>query len=73
MWNGDRHQVKALLEPPKLILRGELRHRISFAKISSLKAVGDYLAFSVDGHSVRLQLGSTMAQKWADVIVKPPS
>jgi len=72
MWNGDRHQVKALLEPPELILRGELRHRISFAKISSLKAVGDYLAFSVDGYSVRLQLGSTMAQKWADVIVKPP-
>jgi hypothetical protein len=72
MWNGTRHQVKALLEPPELILRGELRHRISFAKMSGLKAGGDYLTFSFDGHSVRLQLGSTMAQKWADAIVKPP-
>jgi hypothetical protein len=72
MWDGNRHQVKAQLEPPELILRGELRHRIPFAKISSLKAGGDYLAFSFDGHSVRLQLGSTIAAKWAEAIVKPP-
>jgi hypothetical protein len=72
MWDGNRHQVKALLEPPELLLRGELRHRIPFAKISSLEAGDDYLTFSFDGHSVRLQLGSTMAQKWVDAIVKPP-
>ncbi len=71
-WNGKKHAVKALLEPPELIVRGELRHRIPFAKISRLKADGDHLAFSFEGDSIRLQLGSAMAAKWAEAIVKPP-
>ncbi len=71
-WNGSRHNVKALLEPPELIVRGELRHRIPFAKIAGVKADGDFLAFSFGGDSVRLQLGSAMAAKWAEAIVKPP-
>lgn len=72
VWSGKKHQVKALLEPPELIVRGELLQRIPFAKISSLKADGDYLEFSFDGDPIRLQLGSAMAAKWAEAIVKPP-
>ena len=71
-WNGKKHEVKALLEPPELIVRGELRHRIPFAKISNLKADDNCLAFSFEGASIRLQLGSAMAAKWAEAIVKPP-
>src|SRR5580704_17219421 len=72
VWSGKKHEVKVLLEPPELILRGELRNRIPFAKIGSLKPDGDHLAFSFEGHSVRLQLSSAMAAKWAEAIVKPP-
>ena len=70
--NGTKHQVKVLLEPPELIVRGDLRYRIPFSKISSLKADGEYLALSFEGASIRLQLGSAMAAKWADAILKPP-
>lgn len=72
LWNRKKHEVKVLLEPPELILRGELRQRIPFAKITSIKADGDHLAFSLEGDSIRLQLGSAMAAKWAEAIVKPP-
>lgn len=72
VWSGKKHEVKVLLEPPEMVVRGELRHRIPLAKITAVKAGVDYLAFSFEGESVRLQLGSAMAQKWAEAIVKPP-
>jgi hypothetical protein len=72
VWNGKKHQVKALLEPPELVLRGDLRHRIPFSKISSLKADGEFLALRFEGASIRLQLGGAMAARWADAILKPP-
>lgn len=70
-WNGKRHQVKVLLEPPDLIVRGEIRRRIPFARIENLKAEGDHLLLSCKGDSVRLQLGSAMAAKWAEAMLKP--
>jgi Protein of unknown function (DUF3052) len=72
VWNGEKHQVKALLEPPDLILRGEVRRKIPFSKIKNIKADGEMLTLSFEGDSVRLQLGSAMAAKWADAILKPP-
>lgn len=71
-WNGKRHQVKALLEPPDLIMRGEIRHRMPFAKIEAIKAQNGDLLFRYEGHAVRLQLGSPMAAKWAEAMLKPP-
>lgn len=70
-WNGKKHQVKVLLEPPELIVRGEIRRRIPLSSIENLKAEGDHLLLSCDGDSISLQLGSAMAAKWAEAMLKP--
>jgi hypothetical protein len=72
IWNGRKSQVKALLEPPELILRGETRRRVPFAQMKGVHAEGDSLHFSVDGEAVALVLGKTMAAKWAEALLKPP-
>jgi hypothetical protein len=72
VWNGGRHTVKALLEPPELILRGELRRRVSFAKLKKITADGAWLRFVVENELVALELGGAMAAKWADALVKAP-
>src|SRR5579871_953312 len=72
VWNGHTHEVKVLLEPPELIVRGEVRHRIPFAKIKEISAEGEWLRFEVDREPVALQLGNAMAAKWADAFLKPP-
>lgn len=71
-WNGKKHQVKALLEPPELILRGEFRRRLPFAKIENARTEGNHLLLTFEGNAVRLQLGSAVAAKWAEVLLKPP-
>lgn len=70
-WNGKKHQVKVLLEPPELIVRGEFRRRIPLASIENLKAEGDHLLLNCNGDSISLQLGSAMAAKWAEAMLKP--
>ena len=72
LWNGTRHQVKALLEPPELILRGELRRKVSFAKMKSVATDGEWLRFEIEREPVALQLGPAMAARWADALLKPP-
>ena len=72
VWNGHTHEVKVLLEPPELIVRGEVRHRIPVAKIKEISAEGEWLRFEVDREPVALQLGNAMAAKWADAFLKPP-
>ena len=72
IWNGTKNEVKALLEPPELILRGGTRKRIPFAKMRGMKADGDLLRFTVGGENVVLLLGRERAAKWADTVLKPP-
>lgn len=72
LWNEARSQVKALLEPPELILRGEIRHRLPFANLEHVRVDGDSLHFKFGGHSVSLQLGPTVAAKWVETLLKPP-
>jgi hypothetical protein len=71
-WNGETARVKALLEPLEMILRGELRSRIPFAKMKRVRAVGGDLCFNFGADNVRLSLGKAMAAKWAEAILKPP-
>lgn len=71
-WNGIKSKVKALLEPPELILRGEMRKRIPFAKMRAVRVEGDLLRFRVDGEDGALSLGKTIAAKWAEALLKPP-
>jgi hypothetical protein len=72
VWGKTEYEVKALLEPPELIVRGELRRRVPFAKMKSVKADGDLLRFTFEGESVALSLGNERAAKWADALLKPP-
>ena len=72
IWNGKASSVKALIEPPELILRGELRRRIPIAQLQSIRAERGHLHFTIGTESVALSLGDTMAAKWADALLKPP-
>jgi hypothetical protein len=71
-WNGTAARVKALLEPPELILRGGIRRRLPFAKLHEIRADNDALRFVVAGDAVALALGSVLAAKWAKAIQSPP-
>lgn len=71
-WNGKKTSVKALLEPPELIMRGEMRRRLPYSKLKHVKADGEMLRFTFEGERVALSLGSAMATKWADALLKPP-
>lgn len=71
-WNGKKHQVKVLLEPPELIVRGDIQRRISFANIENLRTEGENLLLNCGGDSVGLQLGNGLAAKWAEAMLKPP-
>jgi len=71
-WNGKKHQVKALLEPPELILRGEIRRRIPFTSIENTRTEGSRLIFTFAGDSVGLHVGDSVAAKWAEAILKRP-
>lgn len=71
-WEAQRIQVKALLEPPELILRGEVRRRIPFSQIQQLRASDDRLRFVFEGESYALELGSKLALKWLQAIQTPP-
>jgi hypothetical protein len=71
-WNGEAAAVKALLEPPDLILRGSIRRRIPFAKMKRVAANRDRLSFEFEGDRVQLLLGEAVAAKWARAILSPP-
>jgi hypothetical protein len=72
-WSETTANVKALLESGELILRGELRKRVPFNEIKSIKLQSDKLCFTVQGEPVSLSLGETTATKWATAIKTPPS
>lgn len=71
-WNGSVARVKALLEPPELILRGEIRRRLPFAQLERLAAGADGLRFVFAGEKVALALGAVLAEKWKKAILAPP-
>jgi len=71
-WNGETAQVKALVEPPELILRGEIRRRLPFQELRQVRAEQGALRFKFGREVVALKLGSATAEKWAKVILTPP-
>lgn len=71
-WNGETARVKVLLEPPELILRGEIKRRIAIASLKQIAARGARLHFRVDGESYSLEMGEAQAAKWAQALLKPP-
>lgn len=70
-WNGEIAEVKALLESTEIILRGDIRAKISRATISSFSVDDDVLDVTSSGQVLRLDLGHAEATKWAAVLSKP--
>jgi hypothetical protein len=65
-------RVKALIEPPELILRGEIKRRIPIAQMKQVAAQGARLRFRAEGESFSLELGEAQAARWAQALLKPP-
>ena len=70
--SGTRARVKALIEPPELILRGELRRRIPISTLKQVRAAGETLRFMSGSETFSLALGSATAQKWVKALTSPP-
>jgi hypothetical protein len=71
-WNGTAAKVKALIEPPELILRGELRRRIPFTGMQHVRAHRDKLCFEFQKEIISLDLGNALAAKWVQYLTAPP-
>jgi hypothetical protein len=71
-WSGTDAQVKALIEPPELILRGGIRRRMPLAELKNVRAEGELLRFEFDRQCVSISLGSPLAATWAAAITTPP-
>jgi hypothetical protein len=72
-WAGTVAEVKALLETSELILRGDIRRRVTFAEIKNVKVQADCLCFTVGREAVQLVLGAAVAAKWAVILATPPA
>jgi hypothetical protein len=70
--NGSTYPVKALLEPPELILRGGLRRRLPFSRLTGIRADGAILRFVFEGQAFALMLGGDLPGKWARAMTVPP-
>ena len=70
--NGSRARVKALIEPPELILRGELRRRLPLSGLKDVRAEGETLRFASGAEKFFLPVGAALAQKWVKLLTSPP-
>jgi len=71
-WAGTTAEVKVLLEPPDLIVRGEMRKRVPISSLKRVEAQSGWLRFNTGREQVQLFLGTPMAEKWATAIKTPP-
>ncbi|KAA6459223.1 DUF3052 family protein [Acidobacteria bacterium AB60] len=71
-WNGKQVEVRALIEPPDLILRGGFRQRLPLAELENVSADGDQLRFRYRGETVALVLGTAMVARWLKSLTAPP-
>jgi hypothetical protein len=71
-WNGTSARVKALVEPPELILRGGMKLRIPFAEMRQVRAEGELLRFEYRDQNVSLELGAGLAAKWVQYFTATP-
>ena len=70
--DDTRAKVKALIEPPDLILRGEIRRRFRISELRHIRADGDRLRFAFQRENFALGLGTALASKWARALSTPP-
>jgi hypothetical protein len=71
-WSGTTAHVKALIEPPDLIVRGGLRRRLPLAELGNVHVESELLCFECNGEKITLALGNALAVKWVAAIAAPP-
>jgi hypothetical protein len=71
-WEGVKAEVKALIEPPELILRGSIRRRIPIGNMKQIQVEDGRLRFRLESQSVALELGAKLAAKWAAALLQTP-
>jgi hypothetical protein len=71
-WAGTTAEVKVLLEPGEIILRGGIRKRVPLDALLDVRVLADRLCFIVGREPVQLFLGSAAAVRWAKAIATPP-
>jgi hypothetical protein len=71
-WSGTTADVKALIEPPDLLLRGGLHRHLPLAELKNVRADGEHLCFEFNGERITLALGNALAVKWVAAIAAPP-
>jgi hypothetical protein len=62
---------KALLEGETLVFRGDFRLDIPFDRMKDVAVDGGALVVRTDENETRLELGATMADRWARLIKEP--
>ncbi len=62
---------KALLEGETLVFRGDFRLDIPFERMKDVAVDGGALVVRTDENEARLELGATMADRWARLIKEP--
>lgn len=70
-FRGGAAEGKALLEGESLILRGDIRGRISRSAITGIEVRGGLLTLVADGHPLTLDLGAKEAARWHAALIKP--
>jgi hypothetical protein len=70
-WAGVTAEVKVLLEPNEMIVRGEIHKRVPRTELNEVTVQSDRLCFTVGREPVQLFLGSTAAVSWAKAIATP--
>jgi len=72
-WAGSKNKIKAVIEPPHLILRGEIRKRIPLAQLKRVRAENNLVRFIANDEAIALDLGDeAKAARWAKALVKEP-
>jgi hypothetical protein len=73
-WGTKSGQVTVLIEPPELIARGAFTARASLASLTDVRAENGTVQCSVGADDIVLELGATLAPRWAIALVAgPPS
>jgi hypothetical protein len=71
-WAGTTATVKVLLESTDLVVRGEIRKRVSISGLRNVEVQSGWLRFNASGDQVQIFLGAPAAEKWAIAIKAPP-
>jgi len=71
-WADQDADCKVLLETNELIVRGVIRRRVLIASLAGVKVQGGQLRFRAGEDDVALDLGPSVAQRWAEAITNPP-